>query len=171
MATPDSPLGGVREQDSKPDSNSISDPDSISKSMAKSISKDYLAGFFDGEGCFSAQSSRGWMANFYITISTTKKIEAEIFKERYGGSLSENNTTNPDHSVFWTIRISGMDALETAKELQPYLIGKREQCDVFIEALENKRRYNDKRGRGEGYSEEVKREMKEYAKEVRSYNG
>lgn len=129
---------------------------------------EYLAGFFDGEGCFSCSIPKGdEIPQFFITISTTKQKEAEHFQKRFGGYVSDYNPDHPNHSEWWRWGVSGRTAKITAERLLPHLNGKAGQCTVFIEALSFK--FEKSRG-PRRYPDSVRREIRKYGEEVRSHN-
>ena len=59
--------------------------------MAKQISLQYLAGFFDGEGCVSSELRTEGRKAPYLRVSVTQKHPEILqeFKRRFGGWIGE----------------------------------------------------------------------------------
>lgn len=129
---------------------------------------EYLAGFFDGEGCFSAEIPKGdEVIGFYMTISTTRGEEALFFKDRFGGCLHDHEGYGENHSHVFNWGATNATAKFAAERLYPHLRGKKEQCGVFIDAVEFKLA---NRNRSNQYPDAMIEELHEYGKRVRSFN-
>lgn len=127
---------------------------------------EYLAGFFDGEGCLYAQkeSDRN-IPTFQIRISTTREEEPRYFHGRWGGSYYTHEPTNENHSQQWHWQATGEEARIATEQLLPHLRGKKEQAKLFLEAMSYK--LQKRRGNNQ-YPEEAHEPLVEYANELRS---
>jgi hypothetical protein len=106
--------------------------------MPKSkVSLIYLAGFVDGEGCFSIlRSAPGGRKKKYaypaLTISQVNKEVLDWIKSNFGGTIHLARKAKGNISECWQWRLSWGKARILAKELQPYLIVKREQVKKVL---------------------------------------
>lgn len=129
---------------------------------------EYLAGFFDGEGCFSCRlPDPDKPVQFIVTLSTTKETEACLFEQKFGGSVYMHNPNDGGHSTSWRWRCTGRQAKVVAEQLWPHLRGKKDQCETFVEAITHKLSHHRE---GRAYPESVIDEMHEYGERVRSFN-
>ena len=107
----------------------------------------WLAGFIDGEGCFTIDlrkernSKLGWTCYPMITIvlQRSDKFVLEEIQKNIGGILR-----NRDKQKTWKIgakpqilwRVCGWEnCLNLAKIIQPYLILKSKRCQIFVDTL------------------------------------
>lgn len=127
---------------------------------------EYLAGFFDGEGCLYAQKeSDRSIPSFQIRVSTTREEEPEYFHNRWGGSYYTHDPTAESHSKSWHWQATGETARIAVEQLLPYLRGKEKQAKVFLEAMSYKLQ---KRQGHNQYPEEAREPLVGYANELRS---
>lgn len=102
-------------------------------------SLEYMAGFFDGEGCVSAAIRKRRPAeadrkgpSYILTVSVynTIKESAMPFQRRFGGSVLANHPerTRP----VWRWQIQQQPAGEALRVLIPHLRIKREQAELAI---------------------------------------
>ena len=97
----------------------------------------YLAGFVDGEGCFSIlHSSAGGRTKKYavpcLSITQVNKEVLEWIKSYFGGNLCIARRASLHNQECWQWRISWNKARLLARALQPYLIVKREQVKRIL---------------------------------------
>src|ERR1700746_22624 len=92
----------------------------------QSLSPEYLAGFFDGEGCVSTngRSSGGYLTT---TIANSLLPVLESIQEQFGGSISQR----PSGS--YTLTLSTRKARTFLEHILPFLIIKEEVARVGIE--------------------------------------
>lgn len=127
---------------------------------------EYLAGFFDGEGCLYAQKeSDRSIPSFQIRVSTTREEEPEYFHDRWGGSYYTHEPTNENHSQQWHWQATGETARIAVEQLLPHLRGKEEQAKLFLEAMSYK--LQQKQGHSQ-YPTEAHEPLAEYAEQLRS---
>ena len=97
-------------------------------------SPQYLAGYFDGEGCISVNYSikperfRGPETAYQImvSVSNTYKPVLEAIHGKYGGWLGNNgNHRNPGHRKAYQWRATGRRAAHFLTDIEPYLVEKR----------------------------------------------
>lgn len=106
------------------------------------MSLEYLAGFFDGEGCITIGSNGG------VTISvvnTNKKI-LEMFEFEFNGTLSDRKQKINKKQYQW--RAYGNDAYKFLILMEGLLIDKGSQLATALEYLENKEKYQPDRTSG-----------------------
>jgi hypothetical protein len=129
----------------------------------------YLAGFFDGEGCFSCDVPRDKTSiQFRCTITTTREEEPQWFLDRFGGNLGSIDPEKDTHSKSWKWEASGQTARVATEALIPHLRGKREQASVFIDAIKHK--YRTKTTGSFPWTDSEIETMHEYGERLRSMN-
>jgi hypothetical protein len=129
-------------------------------------SVEYLAGYWDGEGCFSSSISDRKAPRFVVTLSSTNENIVCAFKERFGGSVTSYEPDNPNHSKFWRWSTGGGNARTFAETLLPHLREKQEQCRIFIDAVSYKQQHLTKNS----YTEHEVETIQEYSEKVRGMN-
>ena len=102
----------------------------------------YIAGFFDGEGCVGIRKpcmdkSRGRLKTHspYVTISQVHRDVLDMIRGFYGGNIyfSKNGGKNG----IWTYQQGGTNlGFDFLRAIYPYLIVKKEQVRVILEAFE-----------------------------------
>lgn len=128
----------------------------------------YLAGFFDGEGCFTTNGGGLMMA-----IGTTKQQEPQMFADLFGGEVHKyvhEEEERSEWSDYYRWLACGRRAKMAAERMYPHLRGKQDQCRVFIEAIEHQLA-TSRTGLKGGRKEEAENKLEEYRKRVRSFNG
>lgn len=106
--------------------------------MIKKTDFAYISGYIDGDGCFYIGKTRSKKRLKYkhvvrIVISSVNKYVLDSFKDMFGGSVAlihkeKNNSKAQYHYV-----ISKRCTLDLAKNIFPYLVEKREECDLAIQ--------------------------------------
>lgn len=87
----------------------------------------FLAGFFDGEGCITI----GKNGAIEIKIINTSYINLKMYTEVFGGEVrSRSQKVNKTQYYYAQY---GINAFEFLKEIQPYLLDKKEQADAVLE--------------------------------------
>lgn len=95
------------------------------------ISNEYIAGFFDGEGCIDIRYQvRGRYNRFELrcTISQVYRKPLDMIKEVFGGSISPRKNGNIHYYV-----VSGPSANTLLEAIRPHLIVKADEADVALE--------------------------------------
>jgi len=110
----------------------------------KKIDMNYMAGFFDGEGCIMFSKPPAKYPHYtsaVVTICQKHFSDSEIllwrFQETFGGNVRTSNVTNggkPYKSLHWTL--CGKEAVEFLYDILPYLVLKREQAEAVICAIQ-----------------------------------
>lgn len=110
-----------------------------------SISPEYLAGFFDGEGCIDCQrmyvkNSQTFYVRPRVRISQAVSGRAVLDKLHtvYGGTLKLRKGSNPNQQEYisWEF-LDRKGMLLLLNTMLPHLIVKREQAELAIWWLEN----------------------------------
>lgn len=107
-----------------------------------SLSLEYIAGFFDGEGCVSLSSNQ-WQ----ITATQTVKNGVEPLMEmqtRWGGSIVRTPGFG-SHSECWAWKARGVEAAIALYDMAPFLRIKLEKATKALQDLSS--RHNGKIGR------------------------
>lgn len=102
------------------------------------ISPEWLAGFFDGEGCINitvAGKHRRCILRLYI-VNTDYAVLSRI-QQQYGGLLSQRKHKKypkwkPSCAVCWT----NQQAADLLKQIGPYLLLKKRQLELALEFLD-----------------------------------
>ena len=97
------------------------------------LSDDYIAGWWDGEGCFGVYAYPP-RAVLVASASATFHPILEHMKEKYGGSLGRKTKMSPDHKPAWQWQITGNGAARFAADVLPRLHEKRRQAELLLEA-------------------------------------
>ena len=97
------------------------------------ISREYVAGFVDGEGCIDIRyrktnGGRYQRFELRLTISQVSTIPLEKIKDIYGGSISPRKNGNIHYYV-----VSGAGAAKIISDIRPFLLVKADEADVALE--------------------------------------
>lgn len=93
----------------------------------------WVAGFIDGEGCFSAGIRKNtYHIGYRIMVGQVCKDPLVFLKDKFGGSVVLNRAATARTSACWTWSVSGRNASRLAKQLVPYLKIKKEQALLFV---------------------------------------
>lgn len=96
--------------------------------------KQYIAGFFDGEGSIGVYSrnQRGFHLRTQLTQNKSKNIKQlmEYLLSQYGGNLSEQATLSGGIKYNW--QLNADKAVVFLEEISPFLILKKNQADIAI---------------------------------------
>lgn len=106
------------------------------------LSNQYLAGFFDGEGCVYVSKHKGKKKNPYyscrLSIANTDKRVIDLIEQSYGGftqRIAYNN--RPNRQPYYAVEIYKKKHLkEFIKNIRPYSIIKGEQLDLMLELID-----------------------------------
>lgn len=104
------------------------------------ISPQYVAGFFDGEGCVGLYGNSGGTKTYRPRArftNTNRKVLLEIQKA-YGGCLYSSKSDKGENFIH-RLDISRKDSLRKLfGEIREYLVIKDTQADVLIDFLDGK---------------------------------
>ena len=108
----------------------------------------YLAGFFDGEGCICYYPKKnGKIIDFRAIVTNTRLEILKIFYNKWGGKITEKKRTEKD--VFrktcynWVVWAKECEVF--LKEIEPYLILKKEKAQralLIRNTMEKRNRWN-----------------------------
>ena len=95
----------------------------------------YMAGFLDGEGCFTVTNPRSCTA--HIMVYNTYKPVIEWCYEKFGGRLLRPRLPRKEnHRTVYGWQITGKDAVIFIEKIAPYLKEKMRQAAIIL-AIEN----------------------------------
>jgi hypothetical protein len=150
-----------------------------------SISLDYIAGFFDGEGTASIKASKttkSWcgvafmprLGFFQKTPNILEKIAVELGLANKGYKLHHRLTGSKGaYGECYRLEVNGIeDVLRIAKMLEPRCIIKKRQLQIVIEASELllKTGFPQRRGYVSSIPKETIKKLIELTEEVRKLN-
>ena len=110
--------------------------------MTNKITKQYIAGFFDGEGCIGIYKRKdrynGACLRTQLTQNKTKEsfLILDFLRNEYGGSLSEQKTLSGEIKYNWQLNPKGVPVF--LKDILPYLILKNHQAQLGLYWLEHR---------------------------------
>jgi hypothetical protein len=111
----------------------------------------YLAGLFDGEGCFTAFITRrkirytnrynghkydgeSWSTIYYIQVLITEEEPIRWLKEVTGlGYVFKRNRQKEGYQDLWGWRVNSTPACEVVQQILPYLKIKHRHAEIFLE--------------------------------------
>lgn len=105
--------------------------------MNNLLSRQYIAGYFDGEGCVSItrdNRNRSNSFNIYISLGSTVIEPLLLLKEIYSGSIKEyKNKGGVKRKTIWYWVITSKLAEIFLEDIKDYLIIKRPQAELALE--------------------------------------
>jgi hypothetical protein len=105
---------------------------------AMKVSAQYLAGFFDGEGCITmrhrtSREGRPQHIQIEANITNTNRDVLALIQSDYGGSL---HTHQNKHRAIHRLRWTSKDAIYALlKKVFPYLVIKRSNAELMLEYI------------------------------------
>jgi hypothetical protein len=138
------------------------------------LSQVYIAGFVDGEGCFSIYKhqdkriGKGYTYFPKFSIRNTNKYILTLIKKELGGRVFVSSKGNDKSRVVYGLEIQDLETIECAiNKIDAHLILKKKQAEILLkyckirkegknyskkeEKLYNKIKELNKRGKGIGY--------------------
>jgi intein-encoded DNA endonuclease-like protein len=103
------------------------------------LSPQYIAGFLDGEGCFSltwrgGNGQRRRLQAVIVVGSTNREVLEKIRETLHVGSIYEKRRKTKGGRTFYTLFISGNDALRQIIPIfLPYMVVKKHQAELLLE--------------------------------------
>jgi hypothetical protein len=102
----------------------------------------YLAGLFDAEGSIlivrkepgPRNKSRQYILN--VTITNTKFEIVNTARQNFGGNIVGPIRQNPNHNPFFRWKLEGARARDFLRQVEPYLIIKRDLLALAFELQE-----------------------------------
>ncbi len=106
----------------------------------------YTAGIVDGEGSImilktsSPSTTRGYTYQLKVAVTNTNEWLVQWMKFQHGGGISMQIPKNPkDKNVFhW--RVTAKQAYRFLKDIEPYLILKRNQAELALKFQEHRKK-------------------------------
>lgn len=114
-------------------------------------SAEYLAGFFDADGCVHAGVGGGEYAcgvektRFQLVVATWTRDQPKAFHDRYGGNFNSNRVDGDDNPKTHRWCLSGVGAIDALEDLIPHLRLKRQQAEAMLSVLEDRKQIGDVR--------------------------
>lgn len=118
------------------------------RTIRDNIPMDYLAGFFDGEGCVSAtRIKKRWTAKsdyhqLFTSVSGVDDRPLILFKQCFGGRLTYMKRHEPNARDFWRWDVCSTEAQTFLTAILPYLIVKYDVSKLGIELQKTYRGYD-----------------------------
>jgi hypothetical protein len=100
-------------------------------------SVEYLAGFFDGEGCIGIRkpSLHGVRSDLYalwIGVSNTDPRPLQYFVKAFGGSVRGPYHGKRNHKPIYQWKVCSRQAENSLRAMLPYLIVKKDRAEIGI---------------------------------------
>lgn len=101
------------------------------------LSREYVAGFFDGEGCVGVYRNTSPSLSYYLSTQLTQNRSVaanSIMKhltETYGGNVSEQITATGRVKLNW--QLAGDKAASFLEDVLPFLVLKKGQAELAVE--------------------------------------
>lgn len=96
------------------------------------ITKEYLAGFWDGEGTIGFWVNSNTRLQPFVSVEHTCRDLLAVIACEYGGNLYRRKVRSEKHRTSWIWRISGQMAVRLVRDLAPHLQVKRAQADLVL---------------------------------------
>jgi hypothetical protein len=102
----------------------------------------YCAGYIDGDGCFSIQKivrKTTGTVKYHpsIVVSSTDINVLNFFRETFGGTVTLSSKKIAEWKPQYHFYFGGKKCLKMCEELLPFLVEKKDECEVFINFLKN----------------------------------
>lgn len=100
----------------------------------------YCAGYIDGDGCFSIQrivrNTTGTVKYHpSIIVSSTDINVLNLFRETFGGTVTLSSKKIAEWKPQYHFYFGGKKCLKMCEEILPFLVEKREECEIFLKFL------------------------------------
>ena len=117
----------------------------------KEVTKAYIAGFIDGEGCISITKSKRRQSSSYcyalnVIISNTNWGVLRYIQKYYGGTIVQLET-RPMWIDRYALRVGTHSSHKLLKDLRKYFIVKNQQVGVALEFMKIKKKYSGELGK------------------------
>lgn len=91
------------------------------------LTKQYMAGFFDGAGCVNMTRSRASVFPRVLIVNTNREI-LEQFQRQYGGDINPIVHRRKNWKPSWGWRLSWTPAADFLEDILPWLVIKADQA-------------------------------------------
>ena len=99
----------------------------------------YTAGLLDGEGTIYLRIVDGGTLVLRLTIVNTNELLMQWLQLNFGGNVTRSRSDkNPKHKDLWAWGFSGNAAVDFLKSILPYLVIKKAQAQLGVEAWDNR---------------------------------
>lgn len=143
------------------------------------VSKEYIAGFIDGEGCLgitrknTPQCKYGYRFVPYIKVAQVEKHSyiLDIFKERYGGHIAKTRKHggNQNNSVMWELKNNAV-VKRMVEDLIDFLVIKKPQAKVLLEFTSIRKGVNGNSNEHKKIRREIYYEKETLYEEIKQLN-
>jgi len=102
-------------------------------------SRKWLAGYFDGDGCFQCRVAKGRTTGQLVAEITASAYDAEgveILAKVFGGSLTTSNPSNSNPLINWTLTMPPSKVIEFVGYFAKELITKQAQAYFILGCAE-----------------------------------
>lgn len=103
------------------------------------LSKQYLAGFIDGEGYISLithkdiRTKRRYTLDIRFQIDNTNKAILERIQDLIGGTIRLKSKSTDKWKEVYRLELKDLNRIEkVVKQILPYIFIKKEQCKLII---------------------------------------
>ena len=104
--------------------------------MPRKLTLAYVAGLFDGEGCFGTSRSPRSGHNFLVSIANTFLPVLLQMQMDYGGKVYKRKKRQAHWKESYVWALAGRDGQRQFVEaLLPHLVIKRQQAELFLAGL------------------------------------
>lgn len=106
----------------------------------------YVAGFIDGEGCFTIGVSNGKTSvnphhHVALVVTNTNEQVINFLRETFQVGSINTRAAKKNHKQCWNWIVYGKNAVSIAEQLMPYLIVKRRAAELIIELQQTKNKF------------------------------
>ena len=124
----------------------------------------YLAGIIDGEGALGIYTHKGGYVCYglHMSVTNTNRELLDWIKDNFGGKVYNHYDRRPNNATSWAWHMNkNQQIYKMCKLILPYLIVKREICELVIEAWEDTFHWNY-RGKSKSLPEYARKKRELY---------
>lgn len=114
----------------------------------------YLAGYVDGDGCFSVRKYTQFSNNSYcdvydisLQIASVHREPLDFFFKEFGGIIIERKEKRKNRRNVFIWECKGNDFDSIAKHLLPFLVSKKKLCECCIDLRKSLKKSKTYRGK------------------------
>lgn len=104
--------------------------------MITDFDRAYAAGYIDGDGCFylgAYMSTKSMIYEYSVQVPSTKKESVDWLKEKFGGSIRTISDSREIRKTIHHWKLSGKKSIEFVKQIQPFIVAKQVESQIYIE--------------------------------------
>lgn len=102
------------------------------------MNAEYFAGLFDGEGCVHINNQYFTLS---VTITMCHKPTIDKLYSEFGGNFRAKKPKTPNHRWAWCWSVQSDKALKFLRTIQPFVLTKKNEVDLAINAQEHRHRF------------------------------